>query len=58
MRGAMLYTEVSPVEIEGGGRILVATQNGSYQIPADADPCLVYVGLDANFNVVSMFSVE
>ena len=58
MRGAMLYTEVSPVEIEGGGRILVATQNGSYQIPADADPCLVYIGLDANFNVVSMFSVE
>ena len=58
MRGAMLYTEIAPVEIEGGGRILVATQNGSYQIPADADPCLVYIGLDSNFNVVSMISVE
>ena len=58
MRSAMLYTEVAPVEIEGGGRILVATQNGSYQIPADADPCLVYIGLNSNFEVVSMFSVE
>lgn len=58
MRAAMIYSEISPVEIEGGGRIVVAVQNGSYQIPADADPGLVYIGLDSNFEVVSMFSVE
>ena len=54
MRASMLYTEMNPVEIEGGGRILVATQNGSYEIPKDADPYLVYVALDADFNVVSI----
>ena len=58
MRSAMLYTEMAPVEIEGGGRILVATQNGSYQIPVDADWGLVYIGLDENFNVVAMHSVQ
>ena len=58
MRAAMLYTEMAPVEIEGGGRILVATQNGSYEIPSDADVGLVYIGLDENFNVVSMYGVE
>lgn len=54
MHAAMIYSEISPVDIEGGGRIIVATQNGNYQIPADADPNLVYIGLDANFNPVSM----
>ena len=58
MHAAMLYTEMAPVEIEGGGRILVATQNGSYEIPADADWGLVYIGLDENFNVVSMYGAE
>ena len=58
MHAAMLYSEIGPVEIEGGGRILVATQNGSYEIPADADWGLVYIGLDSNFNVVSMYSVQ
>ena len=58
MHSVMLYTEILPVEIEGGGRILVATQNGSYEIPTDADWGLVYIGLDENFNVVSMYGVE
>ncbi len=56
MRASMLYTEVEPVAIEGGGRIVVATQNGSYEVPADADPYLVYVGLDADFNVVDILT--
>ena len=49
----MLYTNATPADIEGGGRIVVATQNGSYTIPGDADQGLVYLGLDQNFNVVT-----
>lgn len=58
IRALMLYGEINPVDIEGGGRVLVATQNGSYEIPADADPNLIYVGLDADFQPISMFSVN
>lgn len=54
----MLYGEINPLDIEGGGRIVVATQNGSYEIPADADPNLVYIGLDENFEPISMFSAQ
>lgn len=50
----MLYDEVNPVSIEGGGRVIIATQNGSYTIPDDADAGLIYIGFDENFNVVSM----
>ncbi len=54
----MLYSEINPVEIEGGGRIVIATQNSTYQIPADADPNLIYVGLDANFNPVDIYTKQ
>lgn len=54
----MLYSEINPVEIEGGGRIVIATQNSTYQIPADADPNLIYVGLDANFNPVDIYTAQ
>ena len=49
----MLYSNATPADIEGGGRIVVATQNGSYTVPSDADQGLVYIGLDQNFNVVT-----
>lgn len=49
----MLYSNAVPADIEGGGRIVVATQNGSYTVPSDADQGLVYIGLDQNFNVVT-----
>ena len=45
----MVYSEVSPLDIEGGGRVIVAVDGDSYDVPADADDGLVYVGLDKNF---------
>ena len=47
----MLYTDIDSVDIEGGGRILVATQDGSYEIPDDADDNLIYIGFDENMQV-------
>ena len=58
MHANMIYSEINPVDIEGGGRIIVATQNGTYKIPKDADPNLIYIGLDANFNPVSMVTYK
>lgn len=49
----MLYADENSADIEGGGRILVEAQNGNYEIPDDADQGLVYIGLDADFNVVT-----
>lgn len=50
-----LYNSLDPAEIEGGGRIMVATKNGSFTIPEDSDTNLVYIGFDQDFNVVSGF---
>ena len=52
-RRYMLYTEINQQEIEGGGRMLVATENGSYAVPEDADKGLIYIGFDENFNTVT-----
>jgi len=49
----LLYNEINPAELEGGGRIIIALQGDSYQIPADADTGLIYVGLDKDFQVVT-----
>lgn len=54
LRLYMLYDQVNPVSIEGGGRVLIATENGSYTIPSDADKGLIYIGFDANFNPVTV----
>ncbi len=51
---SMLYDEVNPTTIEGGGRIFVATDNGTFEIPDDADKGLIYVGFDKDFNVVGI----
>lgn len=50
---AMLYSEINPVSIEGGGRIIVELKNGSLDIPDDADSGLVYIGLDRDYNPVT-----
>ena len=49
----LLYNEINPAIIEGGGRIIIALSGDSYVIPADADNGLVYIGLDKDFNVVT-----
>lgn len=50
-----VYDELASTEIEGGGRIIVATKDGSYTVPADASPDLIYVGLDSELNPVTGF---
>jgi len=49
----LVYGYGTETSIEGGGRIIIATSNGTYKIPADADKGLVYVGLDKNYNIVT-----
>ena len=49
----LLYDELDPTLIEGGGRVLVATLDGSFTIPDDADYGLIYIGLDKSFNPVT-----
>ena len=50
---ALLYDELDPTLIEGGGRVLVATLNGSFVIPEDADDGLLYIGLDSDFRPIT-----
>ena len=49
----MLYDEINPVDIEGGGRVIVATEGDSFTIPEDADTELLYIGLNESFEVVT-----
>ena len=53
LRNLMIYDEKGATDIEGGGRVIVATQGGSYTVPSDADSDLIYIGMDKNFNVVT-----
>ena len=50
---SMVYPEINPCNIEGGGRIIVELKNGSFDIPDDADSGLVYIGLDRDYNPVT-----
>ena len=45
----MIYMEMAPQFIEGGGRIIVALENGTFTIPSDAQEGLIYIGLDEDF---------
>ena len=49
----LLYNQINPATIEGGGRIIIALQGDSYTIPSDADTGLIYVGLNGNFEPVT-----
>ena len=49
----LLYDEINPADIEGGGRVIAATLDGTFQIPDDAEDGLVYIGLDENFHPVT-----
>ena len=51
----LLYDEVNPANIEGGGRVIIAVKGNVFDIPEDADDGLVYVGLDENFQPVTPF---
>ena len=49
----LLYDELNSTEIEGGGRVVVATKEGTFEIPEDSEDGLVYIGFDASFNPVT-----
>ena len=49
----LLYSEVNSADIEGGGRIVFATKDGRFSIPADADKNLVYIGFDKDMNQIT-----
>ena len=49
----MLYSEIDPLYLEGGGRIIVSVENGSFTIPKDSEKGLIYIGFDDKFNIVT-----
>lgn len=51
----LLYDEINPANIEGGGRVIIAVKDSVFNIPEDADDGLVYVGLDENFQPITSF---
>ena len=50
---ALLCDQLDPADIEGGGRAIAATADGTFEIPDDADEGLVCIGLDSDFNVIT-----
>lgn len=49
----LLYNQINSATIEGGGRIIIALQDDVFYIPEDADPGLIYVGLNEDFEVIT-----
>lgn len=52
---ALLYDEINGTDIEGGGRVLLAVNDNSFEIPDDAESGMIYVGFNADFEVVTDF---
>lgn len=52
---SLLYDELDGTTIEGGGRIILATKDTSFEIPDDADSGLIYIGLDKDFQIVTAY---
>ena len=52
-KNSLLYDQLDGCRIQGGGRVLLATQGGKFRIPDGADNGLVYIGLDENFKPVT-----
>ena len=46
----MMYSEINPLDIQGGGRVFVATEDGSFTFPEDSGKGLVFIGFDNEFN--------
>jgi len=52
---ALLYDSIDGAEIEGGGRVIVALSDDTFEIPEDSDEGLIYIGLDKNFEPITGF---
>ena len=51
----LLYDSIDGAKIEGGGRLIVALSDDTFEIPSDSDDGLIYVGLDEDFKPVTEF---
>ena len=49
----LLYDDIDGADIEGGGRLIIAVKDTTFEIPEDADDGLIYIGLDKNFKPVT-----
>lgn len=49
----LLYDEINAADIEGGGRVILALADSTFEIPEDAEGGLVYIGLNSDFEVVT-----
>lgn len=54
----LLYDEINPADIEGGGRVIAALKDGTFKFPEDADEGLIYVGLNKDFEVVTDYVIR
>lgn len=57
-RALMLYDGTDAVEIEGGGRIFVKTQDGTFTLPEDAGKELLYAAFDSEYTLTGLYSAE
>lgn len=49
----LLYDEINPADIEGGGRVIAATKDGKFEVADNADTPLIYIGFDEDFNQIT-----
>ncbi|MDO4615963.1 MAG: hypothetical protein Q4B03_00720 [Lachnospiraceae bacterium] len=54
----MQYREINPLDIEGGGKIIITPKNNQYAIPSDADENLIYIGLNEQYEPVAFYGLE
>lgn len=52
---ALLYDSIDSANIEGGGRLIIALNENTFEIPEDSDSGLVYIGLDKDFQPITEF---
>ena len=50
---SLIYDVRDPAELQGAGHVLLATVDGHYVIPSDADHGLLYLGLNEQFQPVT-----
>ena len=50
----LVYDQLQPALIEGGGRVILQLKTNTFKIPTFAGKGLIYVGLDKDFNVLTV----
>ncbi len=50
----LVYDQLEPAMIEGGGRVILQVKDGVYEVPTLSGQGLIYVALDEEFNVLGI----